>query len=168
MSRDATLTLNTRYIILSINFHTFKTLHLILLINYMVLNNFFPYFQNKLHLLFIKIFFSNHEVALYVLQIIEKIMYEIDYWSIAPCRAVENGGMVRSCHSNIWSNVVTNSSKLAVHNNILFFDTTLWKVNQGLSCRSMPLYTAMWSLSNDKVSPHLTLQLKSPPLILSP
>lgn len=46
-------------------------------------------------------------------------MYEIDYWSIAPCRAVENGGMVRSCHSNIRSNVVTNSSKLAVHNNIL-------------------------------------------------
>lgn len=50
---------------------TFKTLHLILLINYMVLNNFFPHFQNKLHLLFSKIFFSNHEVALYVLQIIE-------------------------------------------------------------------------------------------------
>lgn len=46
-------------------------------------------------------------------------MYEIDYWSIAPSRAVDNGGMVRSCHSNIRSNVVTNSSKLAVHNNIL-------------------------------------------------
>lgn len=46
-------------------------------------------------------------------------MHENDYWSIAPSRAVDNGGMVRSCHSNIRSNVVTNSSKLVVYNNIL-------------------------------------------------
>lgn len=43
------------------------------------------------------------------------------------------------------------------------FDTTFWKDNQGLSCRSMPLYTAMWSLSNDKVSPP-----SDPPAQVSP
>lgn len=43
------------------------------------------------------------------------------------------------------------------------FDTTFWKDNQGLSCRSMPPYTAMWSLSNDKVSPP-----SDPPAQVSP
>lgn len=37
---------------------------------------------------------------------------------VIDCRAVDNGGMVRSCHSNIRSNV-TNSSVLEVHNKIL-------------------------------------------------
>lgn len=61
---------------------------------------------------------------------------------VIDCRAVDNGGMVRSCHSNIRSNV-TNSSVLA----------TCWEVNQGLTCRSMSLYIAMCSISNDKVFP---------------
>lgn len=71
---------------------------------------------------------------------------------VIDCRAVDNGGMVRSCHSNIRSNV-TNSSVLA----------TCWEVNQGLTCRSMSLYIAMCSISNDKVSPP-----SDPPTQVSP
>lgn len=71
---------------------------------------------------------------------------------VIDCRAVDNGGMVRSCHSNIRSNV-TNSSVLA----------TCWEVNQGLTCRSLSLYIAMCSISNDKVSPP-----SDPPTQVSP
>lgn len=56
-------------------------------------------------------------------------MYEIDYWFIVSSRAVENGGMVRSCYLNIRFNVVINFSKLVVYNNIFFFDIIFWKVN---------------------------------------
>lgn len=45
-------------------------------------------------------------------------MYKNGYWSNAPSRAVDYGGMVRSCHSNIQSNI-TNSTMLDVHNKIL-------------------------------------------------
>lgn len=43
------------------------------------------------------------------------------------------------------------------------FDTTCWEVNQGLTCRSMSLYIAMCSISNDKVSPP-----SDPPTQVSP